>query len=119
MKSKALQCVSKIEKSKLSQNGLWLKGTPGDHLVHICCSKQSQLEQAAQDHVQLDFEYGQGWRLHHFSGQPVVVFSHSCSKGWGGGGEMSLCLSGIYCISRNFFSCHLIKCRALSTDLPL
>lgn len=86
MKSKALQCVSKIEKSKLSQNGLWLKGTPGDHLVHICCSKQSQLEQAAQEHVQLDFEYGQGWRLHHFSGQPVVVFSHSCSKGWGGGG---------------------------------
>lgn len=32
---------------------LRLEGTPGDHGVQAPCSKQQQLEQAAQDHVQM------------------------------------------------------------------
>lgn len=38
------------------------EGTLDDHLVQLPCSKQSQLQQITQDHVQLSFEYFQGQR---------------------------------------------------------
>lgn len=38
--------------------------------------KQAHVEPVAQDHVQLSFDYLQGWRLHNFSGQSVLVSSH-------------------------------------------
>lgn len=31
---------------------------------------------AAQDHIQLGFEYVHWWRLHNPSGKPVPVFNH-------------------------------------------
>lgn len=34
-----------------------LEGTPGDYLVQTPVLKQGQLEQAAQDYVQLGFKY--------------------------------------------------------------
>jgi len=33
---------------------------------------QSHLEVVAKDHVQIAFEYLQGWRLHNKSGQPTL-----------------------------------------------
>lgn len=36
--------------------------------------KQGHLEHPAQDCVQAAFTSLQGWRLHHFSGQPVPMF---------------------------------------------
>uniref|UniRef100_A0A8B9QH24 Glycoprotein endo-alpha-1,2-mannosidase n=2 Tax=Apteryx owenii TaxID=8824 RepID=A0A8B9QH24_APTOW len=41
---------------------------------------QGQLEQAAQDHVQLGFKYLQGCGLHSLSRKPVSMFSYPCSK---------------------------------------
>ena len=41
---------------------------------------EGHLEQSAQEHVQTDFDYLQGCRLHGFSGQPVPVISHFHSK---------------------------------------
>jgi len=38
--------------------------------------KQGQLQQAAQDLVQVGLEYLQGRRLHNLSGQPVQVLRH-------------------------------------------
>lgn len=38
------------------------EGTLDDDLVQLPCSKQSQLEQVTQDHVQLSFEHLQGQR---------------------------------------------------------
>ena len=60
-------------------------------LVEVCrdlsrsCSptpmlKQGQLEQVAQDHVQLGFEYLHWWRLRSLSGQPMPVFYHPHRK---------------------------------------
>lgn len=34
--------------------------------------KQDHLEHIAQDHVQVAFEYRQGWRLHNVSGQSMT-----------------------------------------------
>ena len=42
--------------------------------------KQGHLQPAAQDHVQVAFEYLQGWRIHSLPGQPVPVLGHSYSK---------------------------------------
>ena len=42
--------------------------------------KQGHLGQVASDHVQIAFEYLQGWRLHNLSGQPVPVLGHPHSK---------------------------------------
>ena len=42
--------------------------------------KQSDLEQAAQDHVQAGFEHLQRRRLHNPSGQPVPVLCHPQSE---------------------------------------
>jgi len=42
--------------------------------------KQGQVDQVAQGHVPLGFEYLQGWRLHSLSVQPVSVFDHPHSK---------------------------------------
>lgn len=42
--------------------------------------KQGHLEPVAQDHVQMAFEYLQGWRLDNFSGQPVPVLGHPYSE---------------------------------------
>jgi len=55
---------------------LRLEGTSGDHLIWCPCSKQGQLEQVAQSHVQLGFEYLQGWGLHNISQQPFPVSEH-------------------------------------------
>lgn len=41
---------------------------------------EGQLQQIAQDRVQLGFDYFQVWTLHNLSLQPVTVFSHPCSK---------------------------------------
>ena len=41
--------------------------------------KQGHPEQAAQDCVQMAFEYLQGWRLHSLPGQPVPVLGHPLS----------------------------------------
>lgn len=46
------------------REGLNLKETSKDHLVL-----------GAQDHVQMAFEYPQGWRLHHLSGKPMPVLA--------------------------------------------
>lgn len=41
------------------------EGASGDHLIQPPSPlKQGQLEQGAQDQVQLSFQYLQGWRLH-------------------------------------------------------
>lgn len=37
------------------------------------CLKDGQLEQVAPDHVQMAFEYPQGWRFHSLSEQPDPV----------------------------------------------
>ena len=56
--------------------------------------KQGHLKLVAQDHVQMDFEDLQGWRLHNLSGQPVLMLSHSHSKK-----SVSLCSGGTFCVS--------------------
>lgn len=38
-------------------DSLRLKGTSGDHLTHLPCSKQSSLKKSAPDNIQVDFEY--------------------------------------------------------------
>jgi len=52
------------------------------HLVpaQIPCSKQGQLQQAAQSHVQWGIEDLQGWKLHIFSRQLVPEFDHPHNK---------------------------------------
>jgi len=52
-----------FEKHRIVEVGrdLWRSPIPTPLL------KQSHLEQAAHDHVQMAFEYLQGWRLHSFS----------------------------------------------------
>jgi len=42
--------------------------------------KKGHLKPVAQDHVQMAFEYLQGWRLHNISGQPVPVLGHPHSE---------------------------------------
>lgn len=42
--------------------------------------KQTHLAQVAQDHVQVVFEYLQGWRAHSFSGQPEAVLHRPRSE---------------------------------------
>lgn len=41
-----------------------LEVAAGDHLFQPTCSKQGEIEQVAQDRVQLGYEYLQGWSLH-------------------------------------------------------
>lgn len=105
VKNKALSCISKIGKSKLLQS-CGLEGTFGQYPVQLCCTKQGQAEQVAQDRG--------GWVLNvHKCGDPTVaVFSHP-------GRQSVLSVNGIPCISKSAFCCHLIKCRALSPDLLL
>ena len=55
--------------------GLWRSPGP------MCLLKQGLLEWVTQDHVQMAFEYLQGWRLHSLIGQPLPVLSHPHSKG--------------------------------------
>lgn len=54
----------------------WLRqgGTSGDHLVQL--SAQNRVSYSRL----LSFEYFYGWRLHNFSGQPVLPFDHPHSK---------------------------------------
>lgn len=52
---------------------LRLEGTPGHHGVQAPCSKQQQQEQAAQDCVQVWFEYLHKQRCHNLSGQPFPL----------------------------------------------
>lgn len=42
--------------------------------------RQGHLEHVAQDHVQADFHYLQGWGLHNLSGQPAPALSHPYRK---------------------------------------
>lgn len=42
--------------------------------------EQAYLAPVTQDHVQLGFEYLQGWRVHSLSRQPVPVLSHPDGK---------------------------------------
>jgi len=49
---------------------LWTSSGP------IPLLKQGHLEPVARDHVQVAFEYLQGWRLHSLSLQPVPVLGH-------------------------------------------
>ena len=42
--------------------------------------KKGYLKLVAQDHVQMSFEYLQGWRLRNLSGQAVQVLSHPHSE---------------------------------------
>ena len=58
---------------------LKLAGTSGDHLVQPLL-QQHQLQQVDKAYVMSDFEYLQGWRLHHLSGQPVPVLDHPPQK---------------------------------------
>jgi len=51
-----------------------------DHLVQPPLSKKGHLQQAAQDHVQVGFEYLQRRRIHKPSRQPVPVLRHPQSK---------------------------------------
>lgn len=55
---------------------LCLEGTSGHHLAQPPCSKQDQLGQVAQSHVQVYFEFLQGLRLHTNAGQPESVLDH-------------------------------------------
>lgn len=57
-----------------SQNGCsWKVPMDGSQCNPL---KQMQLEQVAQDHVQLGLVYLQRWRLCNYSGQPVSVFRY-------------------------------------------
>jgi len=42
--------------------------------------KQGHLEQVAQDHVQMAFEYLQAGRIHNLPGQPLPVLGHPHNK---------------------------------------
>ena len=42
--------------------------------------KQDHLQPISQDHVQMAFEYLQGWRHHNFFGQPLPVLGHPHSS---------------------------------------
>lgn len=61
---------------------IWLRlsGTSGDCLVHCPGSSQGQLDWAAQELVQMDFEYLQDWRLQVFSEHPAPEIDYSYSK---------------------------------------
>lgn len=61
----------------------WPKKTLLETIQSKPCSDQALLEQDAQGHNQLDFEYPQKWRLHSFSVNPVPVCSSvSCVSLW-------------------------------------
>jgi len=49
-----------------------------DHLVPNPCHEQGHLplDQVAQSSIQPGPEHCQGWGIHRFSGQPVLVFHH-------------------------------------------
>lgn len=53
-----------------------VEGTSGGHLDQPHCSSRGPQSQQAQDHVQTDFEYLQGWR-YNLPGQPVRVIGHT------------------------------------------
>lgn len=64
-----------------------LEGTFKGHLVqpwatYVHCKQgHVQLDQVVQGPVQSDFEYSQGWALHHPSGPPTPGFYHPhCKK---------------------------------------
>jgi len=52
---------------------LWRSSSP-------TAEEQGQTEQDAQDHIQLGFEYLQGWILHNLSGQSAPVFDFPYRK---------------------------------------
>lgn len=58
---------------------LKLAGTSGDHLVQPL-PQHHQLQQVDKACALSDFEYLQGWRLRHLSGQPVPVLDHPPQK---------------------------------------
>jgi len=62
-----------MERLKLGKD-LWRPSGPTPLL------KQGHLEPVAQDHLQMAFEYPQGWRLHRLSGQPVPGLGHPHSE---------------------------------------
>lgn len=48
--------------------------------VQPLCLEKAQLEQTARDHVQLGFEYLQGWTLQNLLGQSFPILDHPRSK---------------------------------------
>lgn len=72
-RNKGLRCTpasdSSFENCRITGvgRGLWRSSYP---------SALAQAELIAQVHVQMSFEYLQGWRLHMCSGQPVPVLLH-------------------------------------------
>jgi len=59
---------------------LQLEWASGAHLVQPHQLKQGNLEQVAQDHVQMAFECLQGWRFLNLPRQPVPVLSQLHSE---------------------------------------
>lgn len=57
---------------KLVEVGRGLSRSPGSTPL----LKQGHQKPVPQDHVQVAFEYLQGWRLHHLTRQPMPVLSH-------------------------------------------
>lgn len=55
---------------------LRLQWISGDHLSSLPLLKQTYLEPAVQNCVQMTFEHLQGWRPHNLSGQP------GCDSAW-------------------------------------
>ena len=65
-----------------------LEGTLKGHLVQLPCNEQEHLKlhQGAQNPIQPDPEFLQGWGTHHLRGQPVPAPHHPyCKKNLGEG----------------------------------
>jgi len=59
---------------------LRLEGTSGGHLVSVLLLKQGHLQQVAQDHVRITFNYRRGWRFHNLCWPPVPALCFPQSK---------------------------------------
>ncbi|KAK4824730.1 hypothetical protein QYF61_018118, partial [Mycteria americana] len=62
--------------SDTSQDAIGLLGHLGTLLAHI----QPAIDQHSQHHIYTPFKYLQGWRLHHFPGQPIPMLDNPFSE---------------------------------------
>lgn len=53
---------------------------PLENVQSLAVLKQGQVEQFAQHHVQLGFDYHRGQKFYHLSGQTLPLFDCSHSK---------------------------------------
>jgi len=70
-----------------------LEGTLKGHLVQLPCNEQEHLKlhQGAQNPIQPDPEFLQGWGTHHLRGQPVPAPHHPyCKKKLGEGAVLRI-----------------------------